>query len=374
MLSQAHHYQGRFMRQASASVILFAFMIVSLALHLLALTIQVTSSHTPATYSGGGSLQLKLLAEKPPATARTDAKTSAPARDRQAQTPTQAKNEPAQITPHQDLPRDIEAASRPSAPETHPRAQPSADATAHKGSPENLHTTPQIYSPASGEPGHDISDKSATENSSPLPIAGIAARAITLDRAQHDRRNIQHEASTAASTLVPAPTSHLNQDIPQANQAMVTPKQITSDSAKKSSPAPRLTQQPPAQGHGALSFNAQRLDEPLILDEQLINEQRIIEQRRLTLRRLNLLLARHIQYPSRARRRGWEGEVLIGFHLSKAGLLENIHLARSSGYSMLDESALNALLKLARNPLSAPDEYRPAMDLEMPVVFRLTDS
>ncbi|APG28401.1 hypothetical protein A7E78_11410 [Syntrophotalea acetylenivorans] len=50
-------------------------------------------------------------------------------------------------------------------------------------------------------------------------------------------------------------------------------------------------------------------------------------------------------YPSTARRRGWEGEVLLLVEVSAAGEVRKITVRRSSGYQILDRTALNAVYR-----------------------------
>jgi TonB family protein len=45
------------------------------------------------------------------------------------------------------------------------------------------------------------------------------------------------------------------------------------------------------------------------------------------------------QYPERARRMGWEGEVLLHLRIGEAGNVEEVSVSRSSGFDLLDESA-----------------------------------
>ena len=63
-------------------------------------------------------------------------------------------------------------------------------------------------------------------------------------------------------------------------------------------------------------------------------------QRNFLLGEIRHQLSRHLQYPTRARRKGWEGEVLIALHVDKRGYLNNVRLELSSGYAMLDTAAL----------------------------------
>jgi len=97
-------------------------------------------------------------------------------------------------------------------------------------------------------------------------------------------------------------------------------------------------------------------------------------QRNHLLGELQDQLSRYLTYPLHARRRGWEGEVLLGLHLDARGHLHNIHLLRSSGYALLDRSALKALARIERLrlPPSAPP-LQPT-ELQLPVVYRLSES
>ncbi len=85
------------------------------------------------------------------------------------------------------------------------------------------------------------------------------------------------------------------------------------------------------------------------------------------------LLARHFVYPLRARRRGWEGEVLVDFHINKKGQLNNVRLAHGSGYSLLDQSALLAITKIKAIPLPQNTSPPQAMDFQLPVTYQLNE-
>ncbi len=50
-------------------------------------------------------------------------------------------------------------------------------------------------------------------------------------------------------------------------------------------------------------------------------------------------------YPSTARRRGWEGEVLLLVNVSARGEVFKVTVSRSSGYQILDRAALNAVYR-----------------------------
>jgi len=59
-------------------------------------------------------------------------------------------------------------------------------------------------------------------------------------------------------------------------------------------------------------------------------------------------IAEHKYYPKRARRRHIEGRVEVGFIVKHDGVIENIHVADSSGESVLDKAALDAVRRAGR--------------------------
>jgi len=89
--------------------------------------------------------------------------------------------------------------------------------------------------------------------------------------------------------------------------------------------------------------------------------------------RVNLELARHFHYPPQAVRRGWQGTVLLGFRVGIDGDIEDIHITQSSGHALLDRAALGALGKVQKLALDS-GTLRAALDLQLPVIYRLEES
>jgi len=81
-------------------------------------------------------------------------------------------------------------------------------------------------------------------------------------------------------------------------------------------------------------------------------------------------LARYFYYPPIARLRAWEGRVLLAFRVEADGLLHEPRLVRTSGFGVLDEAALHSLRKVVR----VADAGGPRLDMEIPVIYRLTDA
>ncbi len=75
----------------------------------------------------------------------------------------------------------------------------------------------------------------------------------------------------------------------------------------------------------------------------------------------------YLRYPPVARRMGWEGTVRVRFTLTPEGKVEDLEVEESSGYRILDESALRAVLKASG---SFPKPKR-EVTLVIPIVFKL---
>ncbi|MBU2646213.1 energy transducer TonB [bacterium] len=62
------------------------------------------------------------------------------------------------------------------------------------------------------------------------------------------------------------------------------------------------------------------------------------------------IVRKRIQYPKVARRMGWTGKVLVSFLVDKNGDVSDIEIVKSSGYPLLDKSAVSAIRRIACFP------------------------
>ena len=85
-------------------------------------------------------------------------------------------------------------------------------------------------------------------------------------------------------------------------------------------------------------------------------------------------LARHFDYPLLARIRGWEGTVLLKLRVESDGHLDRIRVERSSGYAVLDHSALNSLNRLGHLTEAASWLNGRGIDMQLPVIYRLVEN
>lgn len=84
-------------------------------------------------------------------------------------------------------------------------------------------------------------------------------------------------------------------------------------------------------------------------------------------------LSRYLTYPSLARNRGWEGTVLVGLRIESDGRLEKIRVEHGSGYAVLDHSAVNSLNRLQRLAEAPAWLAGRHIDMQLPIIYRLTE-
>lgn len=82
-------------------------------------------------------------------------------------------------------------------------------------------------------------------------------------------------------------------------------------------------------------------------------------------------LVQYFVYPRLARRQGWQGQVLLEFQVDSAGSIQHVHVKQSSGYAILDDSAIAAMSKIGNIGLRESDFLNRVWLLEIPVIYRL---
>ena len=87
--------------------------------------------------------------------------------------------------------------------------------------------------------------------------------------------------------------------------------------------------------------------------------------------RLNTEIQHNFKYPRLAIRNGWQGKVILGLSINPQGYIENAHIKIGSGYRILDQSALNALLSI-KNIQKAENKFIiDQQEITIPVIYRL---
>jgi protein TonB len=84
-------------------------------------------------------------------------------------------------------------------------------------------------------------------------------------------------------------------------------------------------------------------------------------------------LAEAFDYPWLARKRGWQGRVTLSLHVDEDGVLSQWKIIHTSGYSLLDRSALQAAQRIGRLPQAEQLLNGRSLNLSIPVSYRLLD-
>lgn len=79
------------------------------------------------------------------------------------------------------------------------------------------------------------------------------------------------------------------------------------------------------------------------------------------------------RFPPLARQRGWEGEVWLSFRLNQLGVIDNIQVARGSGFAILDQNAVDTLRRVGNIERSASWLPHDSIDVSLPVIYALSE-
>jgi protein TonB len=85
-------------------------------------------------------------------------------------------------------------------------------------------------------------------------------------------------------------------------------------------------------------------------------------------------LAECFEYPWLARKRGWQGLVTLSLHIDENGGVSQWRIARTSGYNVLDRSALEAAKRIDRLQQADRLLNGKPLNLSIPVRYQLIDS
>lgn len=95
------------------------------------------------------------------------------------------------------------------------------------------------------------------------------------------------------------------------------------------------------------------------------------EIRAYVISRLHHELEQYFRYPLLARRNGWQGKVVLGLNVDARGSIGNVHIKSGSGYHILDQSALDAMLKIRQIQASEHWFATDKLEIIIPVIYRL---
>jgi len=80
------------------------------------------------------------------------------------------------------------------------------------------------------------------------------------------------------------------------------------------------------------------------------------------------------KYPMLARKRGWQGEVVLALDINPHGKIAQIAIQRSSGYKVLDRNAVKTFERIGELSPELRTTLAKEHHLSIPVVYKLTGS
>lgn len=170
---------------------------------------------------------------------------------------------------------------------------------------------------------------------------------------------------------VPAPK------VQQTSHKQPRPKQRVQ---AKSAPAPQpikkqqVHKQRPASNTSSMQTKS-RLPQTLVRKTSMQEQQQpLLPEARLRaqiISRIHQNLAQYFFYPRLAQRNGWQGRVLLAFQIASNGDILNIQIRHSSGFSVLDHSAVHALQQVKHLDAMTSLLQGRNFEMELPVIFKL---
>ncbi|MBD3610046.1 MAG: energy transducer TonB [Gammaproteobacteria bacterium] len=83
----------------------------------------------------------------------------------------------------------------------------------------------------------------------------------------------------------------------------------------------------------------------------------------------------YFHYPRAARKRNWQGKVILALNIHANGQITDLQIARSSGYEILDNAAISAISKTAKLQnialLEERMETNEILSLHVPIIYKL---
>ena len=80
----------------------------------------------------------------------------------------------------------------------------------------------------------------------------------------------------------------------------------------------------------------------------------------------------HFSYPKLAKKRNWQGEVLLSLRITTTGKIKSIQIDNSSGYNILDQAAITSMRKVETLPKIAT-WLKNDIELTVPVIYQLVN-
>lgn len=167
----------------------------------------------------------------------------------------------------------------------------------------------------------------------------------------------------------PRLASPLSYQVRIGESELVTPKKV----ANRQMPVEktRIPRQALARPVDPVSANSRTIQEHTRETAQTDENEQLAQAQLQVLSYLQDRISNHFVYPRLARRNGWEGKVILRVDIESDGIISNIRLLSSSGYAILDESAIEALAQV--HSITRLPKYTGTLSLyvDVPIIYHL---
>ena len=89
---------------------------------------------------------------------------------------------------------------------------------------------------------------------------------------------------------------------------------------------------------------------------------------------LNSKFSARFQYPMLARKRGWQGKVVLALNINRYGEIAKIVVQKSSGYKILDHNAIETFEAIGVVSAEIQTHIKQPHRLSIPIIYQLTGS
>lgn len=186
-----------------------------------------------------------------------------------------------------------------------------------------------------------------------------------------DRQTLVIDSPTVPAmqlAVIVSPTTEDTRDTNNTNAAM-QPEPHTTDKPAMQPAAKQTATKQPAENRQDTQPDMQNTTEAkksVTSSDQLA----MIEHDVLTY--LHTQFRVRFQYPLLARKRGWSGEVVIALNVNHHGLIDNIAVKKSSGYSLLDDNAVQTFRDIGAVTPAIQSRIHREQQFSIPVIYTLT--
>jgi protein TonB len=177
--------------------------------------------------------------------------------------------------------------------------------------------------------------------------------------------------ATAASVPMAKEIAALETMRPPPPAPRQRPQTVT---APRNETLPDSARSPTRKPAGQASAPAANSPSPVTASTQSVPQSSSVSVSERVSAALQNQLAEHFEYPWLARKRGWQGLVTLSLHIDANGDVSQWRIARTSGYNVLDRSALEAAGRIDRLQQAERLLGGKSLNLSIPVRYRLIDS